>query len=75
MLQIRMICNSAGSVIPGVKGYAEQREQQKWGQVSVWWMMHLVRTIITIILCMYEFIYYFQTCNHVAYESNTLYVV
>ena len=29
MLQIRMMYNSVGSVIRGVKGYAEQREQQK----------------------------------------------
>jgi hypothetical protein len=75
MLQIRMMCNSAVSVIRGVKGHAERSEQPKWRQVSVCWMMHPVRTIITISLCMYDFIYYFQTCNNVAYESNALYVV
>jgi hypothetical protein len=70
-----MMCNSAVSVIRGIKVYTERREQQNWRQVSVWWAMHPVRTIITIILCMYEFIYYFQTCNHVVYESNALYLV
>jgi len=35
----------------------------------------LVRTIITLILCIYECICYFQACNHVIYESNALYKV
>jgi hypothetical protein len=34
-----------------------------------------VRTIMTIILCMYERICYLQACHHVTYESNALYVV
>jgi hypothetical protein len=38
-------------------------------------MMRPVRTIITLILCIYECICYFQACNHVIYECNALYLV
>jgi hypothetical protein len=42
----------------------------KWLCMLVCSMMRRVRTIITIILCIYECICYFQARNNVKYEST-----